>query len=166
MLQDVQSRLVKIRNEIRAQKVARELTYSQLLLPENTPSISYSAYLPVGTTAQNGIVARCRVRFTRSDGIDSTPFVNFPFSLTLSPTYKEFQEDQGVSVSGNDVGYVDEQCFVGYVAGAGTNYVDFYIDITETLITVFDPNYPGVTFSFTVEGVSTAPGTLTVTRIL
>ena len=163
---NVEARIVKLKNEANAQKVARELAFSQLLLPENTPSANYSAFLPVGITSQNGIVARCRVRFTRTDGVVATPFVNFPFNVTLSPTYVEYMATQGNTLTGDDADYVDEQCFVGYIAEAGTNYVDFYIDITDTLIMVFDPNYPGVTFSFTVEGVSTAPGQLTVTRLI
>ena len=166
MIKDVQNRLVKIRNEIKAQKVARELAYSQLLMPDNTPTKTYSGYIPVGTTAQNGTVARCRVRFTRIDGINSTPFVDFPFDLKFSPNYVQFEASQGVTITGDDTEYVDEQCFVGYIAEAGTNYIDFYIDVTDTLLMVFDPNFPGITFSFTVEAVSTAPGTIDITRLI
>lgn len=165
MINDVQKRLVKIRNEIKAQKVARELAYSQLLMPDNTPSVTYSGTVTDSGSQRYDTLARCRVRFTRSDGIDETPFVDFTYDFKFSPTYVEFEQSWGVTVTGNDTGYVDEQGYVGYVAGSGTNYVDFYIDITTDVVLSFAP-FTSLNFTFTAEAISTVPGTLTVTRLL
>ena len=168
MIGDVQQRIVKLRNEIKAQKVARELTYSQLLMPENTPSITYRGTLTHSGGPIDDVVARCRVRFTRTDGVDATPFVNFPFVLTLSPTYQEYEASIGVTVTGDDPGCVDEQCYVGYIADSGDNWVDFYVDLTYYAIANFDSferPFTSLDFSFTVEAISTVPGRLTVERV-
>lgn len=165
MISDVEKRLVKIRNEIKAQKVARELAYSQLLMPENTPTINYS-----GTVAYQGqerfdTLARCRVRFTRTDDGEGAPFVNFPFSFNFVPNYADFIREQGLNMTGDDIEFVDEQCYVGYIAEEGSNYVDFYIDITTEVIFNFEP-FTSLDFNFTVEAISNVPGELTVERIL
>lgn len=165
MNHDVEKRIVALRNEVKAQKVARELAYSQLLMPENTPSISYSGTATVQGQERFDTLARCRVRFTRTDGKQGAPFVNFPFSFAFSPTYREFEQSVGNTVTGDDVDFVDEQCYVGYVAGAGPNYVDFYIDVTTEVVLNWTP-FTSIDFSFTVEAISNVPGTLSVERIL
>lgn len=165
MINDVQQRLVKARNELKAQKVASELAYSQLLMPENTPSVSYSGVVTDSGSSRYDTLARCRVRFTRTDGVNETPFVNFTYDFRFSPTYVEFEASWGTTVSGDDVGYVDEQGYVGYIAEAGSNYVDFYIDVTTDVVLSFAP-FTSLNFSFTAEAISTVPGNLTVTRLL
>ena len=165
MITDTEQRIVNIRNEIQAQKTAQELAYSQLLMPENTPSATYSGTITSGAEERYDTMARVRARFTRSDGVDEPPFVNFPFSLTFIPSYKDFVAQWGEQVTGDDVDFADEQCYIGYVAGTGSNYVDFYIDIPTEIVMTFAP-FTSLDFTVTVEAVANVAGTLSMTRLL
>ena len=164
MISDVEQRIVKARNELKAQKVATELAYSSVLFPENTPRATWSGTInfPAQT---NDVIARFRVRFMRSDGGDGAPFVDFAQNVSFSPTYLEFSASQGWTVTGNDVNYVDDQNYTGYVAGAGDDYVDYYIDFLRDL----QANYftlSSVNVGITVEAISMVKGNLTITRLI
>lgn len=163
MISDVSKRIVKLRNELRAQKVAMELAYSSILWPERAPTASWSG--DVALELHDSIVARFRVRFRRSDGRDGAPYVDFAPEVTFSPTYVDFTRSQGGSVTGNDVGYVDNQNYTGYVAGAGSNYIDYYIDFVRDLIS----NYYALTsinISINVQAISMTSGVLTIERLI
>ena len=164
MINDVQNRVIKLRNELKAQKVATELAYSSVLFPENTPSATWSGTINLPTTPDN-IIARLRVRFTRSDGVEGAPFVDFAQQVTFSPTYQAYSASLGWTVTGNDTGYVDDQEYTGYIAATGSNYVDYYIDFLRELTS----NYytlSSVQASATVEAISMVEGTLNITRII
>ena len=163
MRNDAQRRLVAIRNELKAQKVAGELAYSQLLLPENAPSVSYSG--TVAELSSTYTYARCRVRFTRSDGVNETPVVDFAYNFQFSPNYVEYMATQEVTITGDDTGDTDETCYAGYVAGAGSNYVDFYVDIPADISMTFY-GFTSLNFSFTVQAIAMVSGTLTVERLI
>ncbi len=163
MIADVERRLVKARNELKAQKVAMELAYSSILWPENAAKANWSGSLALQLSGD--VVARFRVRFTRSDDGEGAPYVDFAQNVTFSPTYMEFSRSQGWTVTGNDTSYVDDQNYIGYVAGAGTNYVDYYIDFTRDLIS----NYftlSSVNVTIKVEAISMVDGNLTITRLI
>lgn len=163
MRNDVQQRLVRIRNELRAQKVAMELAYSSILWPQNAATASITESLNLELT--DGVVARFRIRFQRTDGINTTPCVDFAQSVSFSPTYTEFTQSQGATVSGNDVGYVDDQNYTGYVSGAGADYVDYYIDFLRDLIS----NYYAlstVTVTINAEAIAMVSGQLIITRVI
>ena len=164
MINDIQQRMVRARNEIRAQKVATELAYSSILFPENTPRATWSGTISFPWTADN-VIARLRVRFTRSDGMEGAPYVDFAQNVTFSPTYLDYSASVGWTVTGNDTGYVDDQEYTGYVSATGSNYVDYYIDFLRDL----EINYNtlnSVQASVTVEAISMVDGTLTITKVV
>ena len=159
-----QQKIVKMRNELKAQKVYSGLTYSSLLLPENTPSLSYS-----GTASLSGSgstpVARVRFRFTRSDRINSTPLVNFAYDASCSPTYKQFAEANGFSFSANDLSYLDSTDITGYIGEIGDGYVDYYVDYDAYMRTkFFSLNSIGISIS--CQAISSVSGTLSVERLI
>lgn len=163
MINDLQKRIVKARNELKALKTATELAYSSILWPENAAVASWSG--PLALQLVGDVVARFRVRFTRTDGGTGAPFVDFAQNVTFSPTYMEYSTSLGWAVTGNDTGYVDDQNYTGYVAGAGDNYVDYYIDFVRDLVA----NYftlSSVTVNIEAEAISMVKGDLTITRLI
>ena len=147
MISDAQIRLVKLRNELKAQKTAMELAYSSILWPQNTPEATWSG--TVNLQLQGDVVARFRARFTRTDGKEGAPYVDFAQNVTFSPSYPAYCASIGWNVSGNDINYVDDQNYTGYVAGTGTNYVDYYIDLVRDLMS----NYNAIsTIDVNIEG--------------
>lgn len=163
MINNVENRLVRIRNEIKSQKVAMELAYASILWPDNTPQATWNG--SVALELQGEIVARFRVRFTRTDGNDGAPMVDFAQSVTFTPSYPDFCASQGWTVTGNDLGYVDDQNYTGYVAGSGSNYVDYYIDFVRDLIS----NYfalSTINIAILVQAISMTKGNISITRIV
>lgn len=165
MITSTEKRIVNLRNEVKALKVASELAYSQLLMPENTPSVSYSGTVTSASVPRYATLARCKVRFTRSDGSLDVPFVNFTLNFRFSPTYTQFMASWGIIVEGNDTEFSDEQVYDGYIAGSGPGYVDYYVDISTDIVLLFDP-FTSIDFSFEVEAISMVSGTLTVERVV
>lgn len=163
MINMLEQRIIKARNELKAQKVAMELAYSSVLWPENAATASWSGSLTLQLSGD--VVARFRVRFMRTDGSEGTPFVDFAQNVTFSPTYLEFSASQGWTVTGNDTGYVDDQNYTGYIAGSGDGYVDYYIDFQRDLMS----NYfalSSVDVTISAEAVSMTKGTLTIVRLI
>ena len=163
MIPDVQLRLVKARNELKAQKVYSGLAYSQLLLPENTPQLSYSG---TASLSGSGIVARLRFRFTRTDGLVDAPMINFTTSTTLSPTYKQFAEANGFTFSvANDLSYIDTLNANGYIGELGDGYVDLYVDFDDYIRKDFF-SLNSIAFSAEVQAIANVAGNLTVERLI
>lgn len=161
---NTQSRLVELRNEIKAQKVASGLTYSNLLLPENTPTVSYSGTASLPASGNNP-VARLRFRFSRTDGIVEPPLINFAYSVSYSPTHKEFLISHGFTISGDDVDVFDWLDGNGYIAETGDGYVDFYVELLSTLGTdYFDLN--SLSYQVTCQAIANVRGTLVVERLI
>lgn len=163
MRNGVQDRLVRARNELRSQKVAMELAYSSILWPENTPQVNWSG--SIALQLQGDVVARFRVRFTRTDGREGAPFVDFAQNVTFSPTYYDYTISEGRTITGNDLGYVDDQNYTGYVAGAGTNYVDYYIDFVRDLISNYN-TLSTINVAIVAQAICMTNGTLTITRLI
>lgn len=163
MIGDVQQRLVKVRNELAAQKVISELAYASILWPENTPTATWSGSLALQIT--DGVVARFQVRFKRNDGNFGAPYVDFAQTVSFTPTFPDYVISQGVSISGNDLNYVDDQNYTGYVAGTGDDYVDYYIDFLADLLSNYD-TLASVDVSITAEAICMIKGTLTITRLI
>ena len=158
--------MVKLRNEVRAMKIARELTYSQLLMPENTPQITGGGVITNESADRWDVLGRWRIRFERTDGIKETPFVDFAYDLHFSPTYAEFQDRiWGSTTTGDDLDYPEGYVYTGYEAAAGDNYVDFYIDATTEIVMLFSP-FESMSVNFTVQAISSVPGRLTVERLI
>lgn len=163
MNNNAQKSLVSIRNELRAQKTATELAYSSILWPENTPQATWSG--SIAFEVHDDIVARFRVRFTRTDGKDGAPYVDFAQNVTFSPTYAAYSASLGWAVSGNDLGYVDDQNYTGYVAGAGSNYVDYYIDFVRDLISNYYTLW-SIDVTIVAQAISMTNGTISITRLV
>lgn len=163
MISDVQLRLVKARNELKAQKVYSGLAYSQLLLPENTPQLSYSG---TASLSGSGVVARVRFRFTRTDGLSDTPMINFTTSTTLSPTYRQFAEANGFTFStAYDLSYIDTLYANGYIGHLGDGYVDWYVDFDELIRRDFF-SLNSIAFSVQVQAIANVAGNLVVERLI
>lgn len=164
MIGDMEQRLIRLRNELKAQKVASELAYSSILWPANTPQQSWTGTITFPQSPQN-VIARLRVRFTRTDGVSGAPFVDFAQNVTYTPTYYDYSVSQGWTVTGNDINYVDDQAYTGYIAAAGSNYVDYYVDFLRDL----ESNYftlNSVQVTLNVEAISMVEGSLTITRLI
>lgn len=160
MIYDVEKRIVKLRNEIKAQKVSAGLTYSQLLMPSNTPQLNYTG---TATWGGSSPAARLRFRFTRTDGSSDPPLVNFTHASSLSPSYKQFAASNGFSFSPNlDLSYIDDGGIEGYIGAVGDGYIDYYVDYTNLNI-----NRIGTAqISTTCQVIANVYGTLSVERII
>lgn len=160
----VQQKIVELRNELQAQKVYSGLSYSQLLYPENTPSLSYTGTASLSGSGETP-VARIRFRFTRTDGINETPLVNFAYDASYSPSYKQFAESYGWSFTGNNFDFFEKEDISGYISGTGDNYVDFFIDFNYTIRdALFSLSSIGI--SATCQAIVAVNGTLSVERII
>lgn len=160
----VQQKIVELRNELKAQKVFSGLAYSQLLYPENTPSQTYTSTANLSGSGETP-VARVRFRFTRTDGINETPLVNFAFDASYSPSYKQFAESYGWSFTGNNFDFFEKGDISGYISGAGDNYVDFFIDFNYTIRdALFSLSSIGI--SATCQAIVAVNGILSVERII
>lgn len=164
MQSNTQKRIVELRNELRAQKVASGLTYSQLLMPDNTPSLSYSGTAS-WTSSTTGPVARVRFRFERTDGLIDPPLINFAHDSSYSPTYKEYAESNGFVFSGGNLSYLTDGKIEVYIGEVGDGYVDFYVDYANSLKTTL-AYLSSITISTTCTAIANVKGTLSVERII
>ena len=160
---NTQARIVAAKNELKALKTAQELAWGALSTPDQAPSQSWSGSisLTVSPEPDTYVMHRWRARFTRSDGKTVTPFVQFAFSDSYTPTYKDFVISQGASVSGPDFDAANEYYIRGYTAGTGTDYVDYYIEVVNG----FTVGYTSTTLSLSVQALSPVIGTLTLSKI-
>ena len=161
MIQDVQQRIVKFTNELKAQKVYSGLTYSQLLLPERSPTLSYSG---IANLSGSGLVARLRFRFTRTDGLIEPPFINFAYSFSILPTYKEFAQSNGFIFSADDLTYIDRSSVAGYISEIGDGYVDFYVDFNSELRGRYF-SLESININAACQAIANIEGNLTVERL-
>jgi len=152
----VQNRLVKVENELKAQKTASELAYSSILFPENTPSATILGTIDFSVQS----TARISATFQRRDGKSEIPFVDFAVDIDVED-YADWVESIGGTVSGRDPHNADRLHYI-YCASVGNGAVEYYIDVIPL------SNYGGlpVGFSATVEAISSVEGTLTLERIV
>ena len=154
----VQERLVQIRNELRAQKVASGLAYSSLLFPENTPQATWSG--TVDLNSDDPVIVK--FRFTRKDESLSVPLVDFPFTATVSPTYLEFARTYGFEITADDFTYTNTWDTAGYIGEVGDNYIVFYVEISRAILKSDYFSLSSVGVSLTVQAVSCVYGNLIV----
>lgn len=168
-----ENRLVKLRDELQSIKQAPTLGYPKTLKPENTPERSQSATITHRGSA-SGVMAEWRARYTRTDGINKPPLVDFPYSVSFSPTYASYQRDVLGHSGADNSGYVERQCYDGFVSGSGQDYIDFSIVINNRLVDYYaypeptedepNPEPVEVRVNVIVQAVATVPGTLTLER--
>lgn len=164
MLTDVEKRIVKLRNELKAQKVNAGIAYSQLLMPSNTPRLSYSGTANWSSSTTFPI-ARVRFRFIRTDGLTDPPLVNFTHDSTYSPTYKKFAQDNGFVITPNiDMLFFDNENIEGYIAEVGDGYVDFYVDYSISIREMFF-SLNAIQIETTCQVVANVQGYLTAERL-
>lgn len=162
MIQDVQSRIVKVRNELKAQKVASELAYSAMLWPDNAPTATYNGTIDLNNFTDPA--ARVAITFTRSDGADSTPYVDLAVDTDIFGFY-EWVLSIGGTVSGRDYACEENSLFAIYADSTTNNSVTFYVDINQNVYSL--SGYRSTTtFSINASAISPVAGTLSVTRVI
>lgn len=164
MISDVEHRMVKVRNELKAQKTYSGLAYSQLLNPENTLSNTYTGTASLSGSGENP-VARVRFRFTRTDGINEPPIINFAYNSSYSPSYKKFAEDYGWTFTGKDFSFFEVEDMAGYISEVGDNYVDFFVDFTYNIREALY-SLSTISISVTCEVYVNVKGTLVAERVI
>lgn len=163
---NVTKQLVAIENEQRAQKVATTLNYGALVRPANAPSQSWNGNVSNRIDDATGLDARWIATFTRTDGVNKTPFVDFPWTYTLD----KYQYDDMIavgsyqSVSGRDTHANDELKVTDGLYEIGQNYVKWKIEILGNNGTWFYVSSDGTGIHLTVQAISMVPGTLTLER--
>ena len=156
----VQNRLVRLENELKAQKTASTLAYSSMLFPENTPVASISG--TISTTTLRTPMARLEATFTRSDGRTETPFVDFAYYLEMD-SFADWVENIGGTVSGPDKDASNSANTIGYLAEATNGTVKFFIDFSVGIV---KEGQSSVSFSIDVQAISPVEGTLTIARTI
>lgn len=161
----VEQRIAKLRDEVRAQKVAGEIAYSTILEPANTPTITVTERVD-WTDELEQIFMRERFRFQRTDGKLEPPVVNFAFSFELIPDFATYLHDEfGVTLSGDDIGYTKNDGVTGYIYETGPDYVDFYVDVDYNAAMDYS-SQPDLDIRMTVSAISLVEGTLTSERLI
>lgn len=156
-----EQRLMKIRNELKAQKVATELAYSAMLMPENAPTATYTGSIDL-TTIQEPM-ARVAVTFTRTDNIENTPYADIAVSTDID-TFEEWVRSIGGTVSGRDTDWGESGLFMIYVNDTTDRSVTFYIDVSSKIVQ--GQANQTANFTLNISVISPTPGQLTVIRLL
>lgn len=160
---NVTRQLIAIENEQRAQKVAAKLNYGQLILPSSIPRKTWSGFV---ANATGDIAARFIATFTRADGINSPPLVDFPwdYSQTLGQYQDLINAGMLSSVSGRDKKATDEYNLSDGIYEIGQNYVSWFIEIGGA--SWYFSSASGSNVDLVVDAVSLVPGTLTLVRTI
>lgn len=154
----VQQRLVKLRNELQAQKTASVLAYGSVLFPENVPEASWSGV--VTTDFSDAIMAAFRATFRRSDGINTTPLVDFT-SDYIAPTMADWVRAQGGTATGRDLSAEAEDWVQGYIDKADGDSVSYIIEFLNGI----GAGQSSANISLSVRAISPVKGELTLERI-
>lgn len=164
MFNGTQQRLVALRNKLHAYKVSNPLNYGALTHPESTPSSSISGVVHDFQPIMDGMLfARFLARFTRTDGVNLTPYVDFAFDYTVTPNLRQQYEALGNSISGRDVEAWYERCFTGHIIETGSNYVVYAVDVNNYWYTMTSDYQATVTIN--VEAISPVEGELRLERV-
>lgn len=169
-----QMRIVKLRNEIRAQKQASELAWGQLAFPEDTPVATFNGPIDLSAPIRAGTeILTCRfvARFTRTDGQTGAPLVQFAFDFNVSPTTIEIERQRGATVTTTS----DEQLYwrgiSAHVLNSGDDWVEYEISFDDAtgywLMTSRAYDILGVqnvNLELNVYAISPVVGTLTLER--
>lgn len=160
MNNSIQSRLVAIDNEQRGQKVSRKLNYGSLGQPNQTPSKNWDG------NVGNDTVARWIATFTRTDGIDGAPLVQFPWKYTLDRGTYDDQIAAGAitGISGRDRRAIDDFAWKDGIWEVGSNYVKWKIEIVGAQGAWYYAATNGTGVHITVTAVSPVPGTLILAK--
>lgn len=161
----LEQRLLELENELRARKAASPLNYGALQRGD-TPTVRWDGQVR-NPTPDKLHAARFVVTFTRTDGINLAPYVNFAYDYTLGRYYYDDQIAAGYlsSVSGRDLHAMDEHEFADGIYSTGNNYVQWRIDFGATGQWFYSGS-DGTDIHLTVQAISTVPGTLRIERVI
>lgn len=164
MISNAERSIVKIKNELRAMKTSFKYAISSVLMPDNVPTVSWS-----GNVSFNGgtseALARFRVRFKRDGGRAEPPLVDFALKVGFTPSYVNYSEtNQRVRITGDDPDFTEASFYRGYVAEAGDDYIEYYIDIELATKNLYS-GLSGIDVAINVEAISVVKGTLTIERV-
>ena len=153
--------IMRLESELKALKQTTPISLGALKFPDSTPTSSYSG--SVNTASQDYVIARIEAKFTRSDGEQIAPMVDFAFDVSVSPTYTQYMATQGITITGNDPNAMTEFYVRGYEQASGPDYVIFNIDVLNAIAP-----YAGATATIAVDVQALSPivGTLTLTRTI
>lgn len=158
-------RLLAIEDELRAQKSAGPFNGGALNVPSMSPEQTWSGFV---SNSNNQVTARWVATFTRSDGIDEPPMVDFAWDFSLGKTYYQDMVDDpagyATSVSGRDKRAIDESKFIDYPQEVGPNFVKWSVDINPDQWWYYSAS--GTTVNLTVQAISTVIGTLALVRVI
>lgn len=152
-----QQRLAKLRNELQAIKAGSKLAYSSVLFPENVPEQGWNG--AVVADPSNPILAAFTATFTRNDGLEITPLVDFTFDYD-GPTTADWVRQQGGTASGRDLKAELDDWVSCYIVSTSEKSVSYRIE--------FQNNWPdnSINLSLTVRAISPVSGLLKLERVL
>lgn len=159
----LQSKLVRLRNELKAMKAASELAYSTMLMPENAPTATYSGAIDFSTPQMP--FARLSAVFTRTDGKSEAPYVDITTEATGDTFAAWVRSQQDGAYTGRDPEWANSYLFTAYAHAVSGGSVEFYIDSISRDPWFWDDN-DIANFSLTVTAISAVPGTLTLARLI
>lgn len=161
----VTARLTNIENELKAQKSSSSLNYGALYKTEDTPTATWSGNVSNTVVSGTDINARFILTFTRTDGVDKPPLVNFPYDYTLARYRYDDARASGsmTNVTGPDVHAWDEVFFSDALYEVGSNYVKWKIEIGNNW---YYEASNGTTVTITAQAISSVDGNLTIVRAL
>lgn len=145
---NVQKRLVKVRNNLRAFKIAAQLNYGALSKPSEVPTASLddtiSGWYAPHETGAGFIWNRYLATFTRTDGVNMTPFVDFSFDWIIGGG-----------------GVATERAFNHSIYSVSDGSVTYAIELNDYCYT----STGSLTLSLIVQAVSSVAGNLTISKV-
>ena len=168
MNNSIQSRLVAIDNEQRGQKVSRKLNYGSLGHPDQTPSENWDGNIGNAfSSIDPNVVVRWIATFTRTDGVDGAPLVQFPWKYTLDRGTYDDQIAMGAitGVSGRDKRAIDDVAWNDGIWEVGSNYVKWKIELVGAQGSWHYAATNGTGVHITATAVSPVPGNLILEKV-
>lgn len=167
-MMNVEARLVAIDNEQRAQKVAHALNYGSLASSEAASTAQWSGNVGNAVSAtDSNVIARWVATFTRTDGIERTPMVDFAYDYVLGRYIVDDAMAGGSysSITARDRHSDDEGAWNDGLWVVGENSVSWKIEIVGAHGNWFYQNSDGTSVNLAVQAISPVPGTLTLARV-
>lgn len=174
MYNNAEHRLVAIRNELRAQKTAAGMASDSLTTPAEMPEVTWSGNVNVAVkNAEQQFLAT----FTRTDGLDLPPLVDFTVNAEFSPSPEDIVRAYGTQASVSGAGSLN----AAWRTGASTQLIsssepgktsaiiviDRYGFFETMIVNTSNPQYkyPNPILKVTIQAISLVNGILTVEKL-
>lgn len=171
MFNNTQIRLVKLRNEAKAQKQASKMRWGQLSTPETAPTTNWSGAINVAAPLSRSTICKFDITFTRTDGRTEAPLVDFAYDFTTNPSWATMDRDKGATITiGSEKSLIETYSEPEVTTESGAGYVKATISFPESLWTGLSTEAPivfgvsSVNLTINAAAYSPVPGTLTITR--